>query len=74
MANELEYRLKNHCSRERTQQINDKHDCEPGVLRETTTIDGKLIGPVVRLASMFYERVFRDKNRAGNVGASQLQD
>ena len=40
----------------------------------TTTIDDKLKRPVVRLAPMFYESVFREKNRAGNVGASQLRD
>ena len=38
------------------------------------TEDGKLKRPVVTLASMFYEIVFREKNRAGNVGASQLRD
>ena len=38
------------------------------------TEDGKLKGPVVKLAPMFYESVFREKNRAGNVGASQLRD
>ena len=38
------------------------------------TEDGKLIRPVVKLAPMFYESVFREKNRAGNVGASQLRD
>ena len=36
--------------------------------------DGKLKRPVVKLAPMFYESVFREKNRAGNVGASQLWD
>ena len=34
------------------------------------TEDGKLKRPVVKLAPMFYESVFREKNRAGNVGAS----
>ena len=33
------------------------------------TEDGKLKRPV-KLAPMFYESVFREKNRAGNVGAS----
>ena len=37
------------------------------------TEDGKLKRPVVKLAPMFHESVFREKNRAGNVGASQLQ-
>ena len=38
------------------------------------TGDGKLKRPVVKLAPMFYESVFQEKNRAGNVGASHLQD
>ena len=38
------------------------------------TEDGKLKRPVVKLAPMFYESVFREKNRAGNVGAIQLRD
>ena len=59
---------------ERTQQTNDKHDYEPGFLRKTKTIDGKLKRQVVRLAPRFYEKIFRERNRAGNVGASQLQD
>ena len=33
-----------------------------------------LVKTVVKLAPMFYESVFREKNRAGNVGASQLRD
>ena len=37
------------------------------------TEDGKLKRPVVKLAPMFYEIVFREKNRAGNVGASHQQ-
>ena len=38
------------------------------------TEDGKLKRPVVKLAPMLYESVFREKNRAGNFGASQLRD
>ena len=38
------------------------------------TEDGKLKRPVVKLAPMFYESVFQEKNMAGNVGASQLRD
>ena len=38
------------------------------------TEDGNLKRPVVKLAPMFYESVFREKNRAGDVGTSQLQD
>ena len=38
------------------------------------TEDGKLKQPVVKLAPMFYESVFQEKNRAGNVGASHMQD
>ena len=34
------------------------------------TEDGKLKRPVVKLAPMFYESVFREKNWAGNVGVS----
>ena len=34
------------------------------------TEDGKLKRPVVKLAPMFYENVFQEKNRAGDVGAS----
>ena len=37
------------------------------------TEDGKLKRPVVKLAPMFYESVFRGKNWAGNVGASHQQ-
>ena len=35
--------------------------------------DGKLKRPVVKLAPKFYESVFREKNRAGIVGASHRQ-
>ena len=74
MVSEMDYELEKHCSRERTQQTNGKHDYETEVRRKTTTIDDKLKRPVVRLAPLFYESVFREKNRAGNVGASQLRD
>ena len=37
------------------------------------TEDGKLKRPVVKLAPMFYESVFQEKNRAGNFGASHQQ-
>ena len=37
------------------------------------TEDLKLRRPVVNLTPMFYESVFREKNRAGNVGASQFK-
>ena len=37
---------------------------------QVKTEDGKLKRPVVKLAPMFYESVFQEKNRAGNVGAS----
>ena len=67
---EQEYGLEKHCSRERTQQTTGKHDYETKVRR----IDDKLKRPVVRLAPLFYESVFREKNRAGNVGASRLQE
>ena len=38
------------------------------------TEDGKPRRPVVKLAPLLYESVFREKSRVGNVGASQLQD
>ena len=38
------------------------------------TEEGKRKRPVLKLGPMFYESVFREKNRAGNVGVSQLQD
>ena len=38
------------------------------------TKDGKLKRPVVKLAPLFYESVFREKNRAGDVGTSRLQE
>ena len=46
-----------------------------GRLRSATVVtkDGKLKRPVVKLAPLFYESVFREKNSAGNVGASQLR-
>ena len=71
---EKEYGLEKHCSRERTQQTTGKHDYETEVRKKTTTIDDKLKRPVVRLAPLFYKSVFREKNRAGDVGASQLRD
>ena len=74
MVSEMDYELEKHCSRERTQQTNGKLDYETEVRRKTTTIEDKLKRPVVRLAPLFYESVFREKNRAGNVGASQLRD
>ena len=70
MVSEQEYGLGFCCSRERTGQLTVKHDNEPGDLKTTTTIDDKLKRPVVKLAPMFYESVFQEKNRAGNVGAS----
>ena len=74
MVKEMDYKLEKHCSRERTQQTTGKHDYEAEDLRKTTMTDDNLRPPVVRLAPMFYESVFREKNRAGNVGASQLRD
>ena len=74
MVREMDYGLEKHCSRERTQQTTGKHDYGTEFLRKTTMTDDNLRPPVVRLAPMFYESVFREKNRAGNVGASQLRD
>ena len=34
------------------------------------TKDGKYKRPVVKLEPLFYESIFREKNRAGNAGAS----
>ena len=73
IVSELEYVLENHCSRERTQQTFDKHDYEAGILRKTMMIDDKLKRQVVKLAPLFFEKVFGRKNRAGNVGASHQQ-
>ena len=73
MVREMDYGLEKHCSRERTQQTTGKYDYEAEDLRKTTMTDDNLRPPVVRLAPMFYESVFREKNRAGNVGASHQQ-
>ena len=73
MVREMDYGMEKHCSRERTQQTTGKHDYEAEDLRKTTMTDDNLRPPVVRLAPMFYESVFREKNRAGNVGASHPQ-
>ena len=35
--------------------------------------DGKFKGPVVKHAPLFFESVFREKNRADNVGVSHQQ-
>ena len=74
MVNELDYGLENHRNRERTRQTTGKYDYETRDLRTTTTFDDKLKRPVEKLAPMFYECVFREKNRTDNVGASQLRD
>ena len=73
MVGEMDYGLEKHCSRERTQQTTGKHDYGTEFLRKTTMTDDNLRPPVVRLAPIFYESVFREKNRAGNVGASHQQ-
>ena len=72
-VSEMDYGLEKHCSRERTHQTTGKHDYGTEFLRKTTMTDDNLRPPVVRLAPMFYESVFREKNRAGNVGASHQQ-
>ena len=74
MVREMDYGLEKHCTRERTQQTTGKHDYEAEDFRKTTMTDDNLRPPVVKLAPLFYESVFREKNRAGNVGASQLRD
>ena len=47
-----------------------------GRVRSATVVtkDGKIKRPVVKLAPLIYESVVRVKNRASNVGASQLLD
>ena len=72
-VSEMDYGLEKQCSRERTHQTTGKHDYGTEFLRKTTMTDDNLRPPVVRLAPMFYESVFREKNRAGNVGASHQQ-
>ena len=56
----MDYGLEKHCSRERTQQTTGKHDYGTEFLRKTTMTDDNLRPPVVRLAPMFYESVFRE--------------
>ena len=73
MVSDMDYGLEKHCSRERTQQTTGKHDYGTEFLRKTTMTDDNLRPPVVRLAPKFYESVFWEKNRAGNVGASHQQ-
>ena len=73
MVSEMDYGLEKHCSRERTQQTTGNYDYGTEILRKTTMTDDNLRPPVVRLEPMFYESVFREKNRAGNVGASHPQ-
>ena len=73
MVGEVYYGVENHCSRERTHQATDKDNYESRGLRKTTTIDDKLKRPVVKRAPLSYKSVFREKNRAGNVGASHQQ-
>ena len=73
MVREMDYGLEKHCSRETTQQTTGNYDYGTEVLRKTTMTDDNLRPPVMRLSPMFYESVFREKNRAGNVGASHQQ-
>ena len=61
MVNELDYGLENQCTRERLQQTTGEHDYEAGDLRKTTTIDYRLKRLLVKLAPMFYQRVFGRK-------------
>ena len=73
MVREMDYGLEKHCSRETTQQTTGNYDYGTEILRKTTMTDDNLRPPVMRLSPMFYECVFREKNRAGNVGASHQQ-
>ena len=73
MVSELDYGQDNFCSGGKTKHTTDKHDNEPVAVRKTTTVDGHLERQVVQLAALIYESVFRESNRAGNIGASLLQ-
>ena len=46
-----------------------------GRVRSATVVtkEDKLKRPVIKLAPLFYESVFREEKRAGNVGASHQQ-
>ena len=57
-------------------RVLEVHEGSVGRVRSKTVVtkDFKLKRPVVKLAPIIYESVFREKNRACNVGASQLQD
>ena len=56
-------------------RVFEKQEGSDGRVRSATVVtkDGKLKRPVMKLAPLFYESVFREKNRAGNVGASHQQ-
>ena len=53
----------------------EEQEGSDGRVRSATVVtkDGKLKRPEVKLEPLFYESVFREKNRAGDVGASQWQ-
>ena len=74
MVSEQEFGLGFYCSRERRQQLTLKHDNESGDLKATTTIDDKLKRSAMKLAPIFYERVFREKNRAGETKLKLLKN
>ena len=56
-------------------RVSELQEGSDGRVRSVTVVakDGKLKRPVVKLAALFYESVFREKNRASNVGASHPQ-
>ena len=56
-------------------RVLEEQEGSDGRVRSATVVtkDGKRKRPVVKLAPLFYESVFREKNRAGNAGASHQQ-
>ena len=60
---------RSHYKMARVLEVQEGND---GRVRSATvmTKDGKLKRPVVKLAPLFYESVFWEKNSAGDVGAS----
>ena len=69
----VDYGLENHCSREEHSKQLTNMTMKLGISERQRRLMTKLKRPVVRLAPMFYESVFRHKSRAGNVGASHQQ-
>ena len=53
-------------------RVLERQEGSDGIVRSATVVtkDSKVKRPVVKLAPLFFESDFREKNRAGNVGAS----